>query len=200
MTPYHTTNLLSFALATLIPFQSYGGHYGPEFATYIQQQNDAIKSGSVKGENINLVALGINNGWFDAGIQQKAYIEYAYNNTYRQLINEDQVSSYMKSYNDDCLPAIQQCHKSGTDSACSNADNVCQNGIETPITNAADFNVYDVRHPSNDPNPPTTYTSYLKDANVKRAIGAQTNYQECSNSAGYPFSRTGDSKSPLGVG
>ncbi|RJE27615.1 Carboxypeptidase S1 [Aspergillus sclerotialis] len=157
--------------------ESYGGHYGPEFASYIQQKNDAIKSGSVKGENINL---------------EKAYIEYAYNNTYRQLINEDQAVSYMKTYNDDCLPAIQQCQKSGTDSACSNADDICSNGIENRITSDADFDVYDVRQPSNDPYPPSTYTSYLKDPNVRRAIGAQTNYQECSDSVGTPFSRTGD--------
>lgn len=54
--------------------ESYGGHYGPEFAHYIQQQNSAIDAGSVTGQNINLVALGINNGWFDPAIQEKAYI------------------------------------------------------------------------------------------------------------------------------
>ena len=100
----------------------------------------------------------------------------------------------MKAYNDHCLPAVQQCQKSGTNSACSNADNICSNTIETPITRDADFDVYDVRQPSKDPYPPTTYSSYLQDPDVKKAIGAQTNYQECSDRAGYPFSRTGDSK------
>lgn len=47
-----------FALFT----ESYGGHYGPEFASYFQSQNDAIAAGTVDGETINLVALGINNG------------------------------------------------------------------------------------------------------------------------------------------
>lgn len=42
--------------------ESYGGHYGPEFADYIESQNKAITSGSVSGEKVNLIALGINNG------------------------------------------------------------------------------------------------------------------------------------------
>ena len=45
--------------------ESYGGHYGPEFVDYIQKQNSAIASGKLQGEKINLVALGINNGWID---------------------------------------------------------------------------------------------------------------------------------------
>lgn len=57
--------------------ESYGGHYGPEFANYFETQNAAITSGSVTGENINLVALGINNGWTDPAISYKAYITYA---------------------------------------------------------------------------------------------------------------------------
>lgn len=47
--------------------ESYGGHYGPEFAYYFEQQNAAIDAGTIKGEKINLVALGINNGWIDPG-------------------------------------------------------------------------------------------------------------------------------------
>lgn len=46
-----------FALFT----ESYGGHYGPEFASYFLSQNEAIDAGTVSGEKINLVALGINN-------------------------------------------------------------------------------------------------------------------------------------------
>ncbi|KAK8140802.1 hypothetical protein G3M48_001833, partial [Beauveria asiatica] len=45
--------------------ESYGGHYGPEFADYFEQQNAAIDAGTLTGDKINLVALGINNGWLD---------------------------------------------------------------------------------------------------------------------------------------
>lgn len=59
--------------------ESYGGHYGPEFADYFQSQNAAIASGSLQGEKLNLVALGINNGWYDPTIQYKAYVDFSYN-------------------------------------------------------------------------------------------------------------------------
>jgi carboxypeptidase C (cathepsin A) len=63
--------------------ESYGGHYGPEFASYIQSQNSKIASGSVSGQKINLVALGVNNGWYDPTIQYQAFIDYAYGNPYK---------------------------------------------------------------------------------------------------------------------
>lgn len=47
--------------------ESYGGHYGPEFAYYFEQQNSAIDAGTITGEKVHLVALGINNGWIDPG-------------------------------------------------------------------------------------------------------------------------------------
>lgn len=54
-----------FALFT----ESYGGHYGPEFSEYFLEQNAAIDAGTVTGEKINLIALGINNGWIDPLLQ-----------------------------------------------------------------------------------------------------------------------------------
>lgn len=100
----------------------------------------------------------------------------------------------MSVYNNDCLPAIKACDESGTNSACANADNVCNSGIQNPITRDADFDVYDIRESSDNPNPPDTYMSYLNDPDVKKAIGAQSKYEECSDRAGFPFQKTGDSK------
>ena len=40
--------------------ESYGGHYGPEFVTYFDQQNALIESGEIQGESINVSALMIN--------------------------------------------------------------------------------------------------------------------------------------------
>jgi carboxypeptidase C (cathepsin A) len=65
-----------FALFT----ESYGGHYGPNFATYLwvwlfccilqftercssESQNAGIDRGTVSGTKIPMIALGINNGW-----------------------------------------------------------------------------------------------------------------------------------------
>ena len=175
--------------------ESYGGHYGPEFAYYFQQQNAAIASGSVTGEKINLVALGVNNGWYDSIIQEKAYIDYSYNNSYKRLISASQRTSYMNSYTSSCLPALQKCTSqtsTSQNSACVQASNACYNGIEGPISGGANFDVYDVRQGSNDPYPPETYATYLQSASVRQAIGAQTTYQECPNGPYSKFSSTGD--------
>lgn len=98
----------------------------------------------------------------------------------------------MSRYNSECLPAIQACTSSRSNSACSNADNTCYNDIEGPLSQAADFDVYDIREPSNDPYPPETYVTYLQSSAVVKAIGAKSTYQECPNAPYNKFSTTGD--------
>ena len=173
--------------------ESYGGHYGPEFADYFEQQNAAVAAGQVKGEKIDLIALGINNGWFDPVLQYKAYVDYSYNNTYHPLISASQHTSYLNTYTQSCLPPLQSCASSGSDSACSNAESVCYNDIEGPLSQSADFDVYDIREPSDDPYPPSTYNSYLARPSVTKAIGAQSTYSECPSAPYNEFSKTGDS-------
>jgi carboxypeptidase C (cathepsin A) len=173
--------------------ESYGGHYGPEFASYIQQQNSAIAKGTVTGEKINLIALGVNNGWYDPIIQYKAYIDYAYNNSYNQIISSSTRTSLTSKYNNDCVPALKKCPAlTGTNSACVSSENTCASEIEDVIFDAGDYDVYDVRAPSNDPNPPETYVNYLSSASVKKAIGATSTYSECPNGPYQKFSQTGD--------
>ncbi|OIW31437.1 carboxypeptidase-like protein S1 [Coniochaeta ligniaria NRRL 30616] len=173
--------------------ESYGGHYGPEFASYFQSQNAKIASGSVSGQTIDLVALGINNGWIDPVSQYKAYPDFAYNNTYKKLITASQYSSYISAYNSKCVPAMAKCTGlTGSNSACTSADNTCYSAVEGPIENANDFDVYDVRAPSNDPNPPETYVTYLQSSSVVKAIGAKSTYAECPNVPYQKISSTGD--------
>ncbi|RDL36031.1 Carboxypeptidase [Venustampulla echinocandica] len=181
--------------------ESYGGHYGPAFASYFQSQNAAIKSGTVKGQNVNLVALGINNGLFDAAISYKSYIDFSYNNTYKQLISLPQHTLLMDNYMGYCLPPLQKClDLIGGDPACSEAQDMCRSSVQVTIINAANFNPYDVRAPYSDPYPPTTYINYLSAPEVMTAIGAKSTYSECSNTAATKFYKTGDSaRSFLGV-
>jgi carboxypeptidase C (cathepsin A) len=147
----------------------------------------------VTGQKVSLVALGINNGWYDPIIQQKAYVDFSYNNTYTQLITASEHTSYLSTYNSKCLPLLQKCSAvTGSNSACENADNTCYNDIEGPLSQAADFDVYDIRAPSNDPNPPETYVSYLQSSAVMSAIGAQSTYSECPDAPYEKFASTGD--------
>lgn len=64
----------------------------------------------------------------------------------------------------------------GTNSACKNADSVCYSSIEGPFCSVADFDVYHIRAPNKDRNPPETYLSYLQTASVVKAIGTQSAY------------------------
>jgi carboxypeptidase D len=177
--------------------ESYGGHYAPEFAQYIQTQNKAKA-----GENINIVALGINNGWMDSLIQEPNYIEYSYNNSYKPFIAKEQYDYYMGRYTDICLPELEQCVKSGSNIDCQNADGACYTSVERPLYNLADYDVYDIRAPSNNPEPPPNYAKYLQNATIAKAIGAKSTYQECPNAPYNKFQLTGDSKyqKPIPVG
>ena len=106
--------------------RSYGGHYGPEFISWFSQQNNAIASGSVTGEKIDLVALGINNGWYDPTIQYRAYVDFSYNNSYNQILSAAQHTSYLKTYTNQCAPQLTKCtsiSSTAQNSACENADN-----------------------------------------------------------------------------
>lgn len=141
-----------------------------------------------------MIALGINNAWIDSAIQEKAYINFAHNNTYRRLISETQRDTYLTAYENNCLPAVTQCTETGTDDACKVANSICYGQIEGPIIQDADFNVYDIRAPRKDPEPPSTYVNYLQREDVRRAIGARGNYSECANAVAGRFQRTGDSK------
>lgn len=114
----------------------------PEFADYFESQNAKVKAGTVTGHNVPLVALGVNNGWIDPALSYKAYIDYSYNNTYKQLISTSQYNSYLNTYNTKCVPALKQCPaETGTNSQCVSADNTCYNGIEGPISNSGNFDV-----------------------------------------------------------
>ncbi|PVI04790.1 carboxypeptidase S1 [Periconia macrospinosa] len=167
--------------------ESYGGHYGPEFANYILDQNKANA-----GENINLVALGINNGWFDAQIQEVHYVTFAHNNSYRQLLTDTQYNTYMNLWKNTCKPAIDACVLTGTNSACQRADDLCYRSVEGPVFFLADFDPYDVRSVYNNPEPPMNYAQYLASSSVVKAIGAKSTYQECANDPYTKFFSTGD--------
>ena len=56
---------------------------------------------------------------------------------------------------------------------CAAAQVACLEQIENAIAAEKDFDVYDVREPSNDPYPPTAYLAYLNRPEVQKAIGAK---------------------------
>lgn len=95
------------------------------------------------GETINLVALGINNGWIDPLLQYQAYPMFAYENGYNQLVTERQYNKYMTAYTDTCVPAYAGCtNLTGDNSACLAAGSACASAVESPIERANDFSEF----------------------------------------------------------
>lgn len=63
--------------------ESYGGHYGPYFMRFFQEQNEKIANGTIPAEHahyMHLDTLGIVNGLLDGVLQEEAYISFPFNN------------------------------------------------------------------------------------------------------------------------
>ncbi|KAI0881425.1 putative carboxypeptidase S1 [Annulohypoxylon maeteangense] len=172
--------------------ESYGGHYLPEFTRYILEQNDAVIRGDLQGEEIRMVGVAIHNGWFDAAIQEKSNIEYMYNNSYRQIINESFHDELLDKYNTTVKPALDLCHTSGTNANCFAAYTSYSNTIEFPILavfrekSSNGYYLGDIREPYS--RPPSTHVEYLQRSDIQRAIGAKANYTDQAGEIGFYYS------------
>lgn len=76
--------------------ESYGGHYGPAFFHYFQDQNAKVLNGSIKGMPMTMNSLGIGNGIINERIQAPYYPEQANFNTYGIKSVNDTVYNYQK--------------------------------------------------------------------------------------------------------
>ncbi|KAG9233250.1 Alpha/Beta hydrolase protein [Amylocarpus encephaloides] len=174
--------------------ESYGGHYGPEFADYLEKQNRGIKQGTVRGREINLIALGINNGWFDPPIQFPSFITYSLTNPYRPLLNASIATPYLNETLATCVPELRKCiSNTGHDSDCVHARAVCRVIDDKYSPYFPDVDFYDIRQDGAGTFPSSAYLAYLEREDVRRRIGARGKYVECSDSVGAMFDTTGDS-------
>ncbi|KAK6441574.1 hypothetical protein LTR95_002194 [Oleoguttula sp. CCFEE 5521] len=189
--------------------ESYGGKYGPTFATHFQEQNQRRLNGSLPYNStleIKLESLGIINGLVDDAVQDPYYPEYAYNNTYGvQAINEvDYLNS--KSFfagAGQCFDQINACRTamnttdpdgdgdvSATNALCESAQISCLN-VSSPYLKS-ERSVYDVRQKLPTPDPPSAYQEYLNNDSVLASIGAQVNYTQNNPYVQQGFISTGD--------
>ncbi|CAE6412902.1 unnamed protein product [Rhizoctonia solani] len=138
--------------------ESYGGHYGPVFASYFIDQNTAIAAGKINGIKINL--------------------KYAMSNPYHPLVNESTIKSANNSLYGigGCMDQIAACNKDiSIDTVCTDAQLYCNSKVLSPL--AGDYNVYDVRMKNSDPNPyPYDPSKLLTDPSFRNKIGAEKNW------------------------
>ncbi|EJD03357.1 serine carboxypeptidase [Fomitiporia mediterranea MF3/22] len=176
-----------FALWT----ESYGGHYGPAFAHYFLEQNDAIAAGAISGFTINLKTLGVGNGLTDPLNQYPQYMEYAASNPYEQTVSTSVITKANNSFytKGGCQSLIEGCYNTASTSTCSQAQSVCNSNILSPL--AGNRDVYDVRQPSDDPYPPALMP-LLSSTSFMNSIGAESTWQESNGDVYDNFARTGD--------
>nr|POE90644.1 carboxypeptidase s1 like a [Quercus suber] len=197
--------------------ESYGGHYGPTFYNYFQQQNALILNSTIPGYALNFNSLGIGNGIIDELIQAEYYPEFAVNNTYGIKAYNDTVYSYAKFANNminGCKDQINFCRGAAAQinggisadgsityaatsnpsvaDICAEAQVMCRDNVESPYYNYGGRGVYDIRHPYEDPTPPSFFIDYLNLPHVQNALGVNLNYTESNGDIYYAFQSTGD--------
>ena len=190
--------------------ESYGGKYGPAFATFWEHQNLLRKNGSIPSNgtlDIHLSSLGIMQGCIDDLVQGKYYPIFANNNTYGiqalSLVDQEAAASSFLSANG-CQQLIQSCRDvvsaqdpqndgdvANVNRICANAQSTCNNEVLGPYYSSG-RDVYDITQAAPDPFPPSTYLEYLNNADVQAAIGVAVNYSQTSTAVAQAFLQTGD--------
>ncbi|KAJ7322923.1 alpha/beta-hydrolase [Mycena albidolilacea] len=177
--------------------ESYGAHFGPTFITYFNAQNALIESGDLAGQKIVFTSLMINDGKHDPLIQYASYISFAADAPgYGPLQSESVIGAMSDAFYKEagCRAQLEDCYAAGTKRAsdnalCAAANDLCNQDIFHPAIRGYDSS--DLRQMSNStsPFPPTYYISFLNLDSVRAAIGATSEYDQCSNAvqAGFDF-------------
>ena len=180
--------------------ESYGGHYGPAFFHYFQDQNAAVANGTQNGTALTINTLGIGNGIINERIQAPFYPQFAVNNTYGIHAYNDTVFNYANfAYymNNGCRDQIDLCAEADQSTLsgqaiCTEAADMCRDNVESPYYNYGGRGVYDIRHPYDDPTPPSYFEDYLNQGFVQQAIGVDLNYTDANDDIYWAFQQTGD--------
>lgn len=75
---------------------------------------------------------------------------------------------------------------------CTEAENMCRDNVEGPYYYYSGRGVYDIRHPADDPTPPSYYVDYLNLDSTRNALGVNLNYSQSNDEVYYAFQQTGD--------
>jgi carboxypeptidase C (cathepsin A) len=190
--------------------ESYGGKYGPAFATLWTQQNRLRSNGTLSQNgtiDIKLASLGIVNGCVDDLIQAPYYPAFAMNNTYEfEAINPTRAQLAAASFSapGGCAELIRTCRTAVlsqdpendgdvavVNRACQAAYASCTQNVMQPYADSG-RSYYDITHTLPDSFPPSTYLEYLNTAEFQAAIGTPVNYTETNLQVVNAFTSTGD--------
>lgn len=96
-----------------------------------------------------------------------------------------------------CLAQVASCAETNLTSLsdfaiCTEAENMCRDNVESPYYYYGGRGTYDIRHPSDDPTPPSYFADYLNQASIQNALGVDLNYTDANDEVYYAFQQTGD--------
>jgi Serine carboxypeptidase len=207
---YSPGNSTSTTVGVNLFAESYGGKYGPAFASLWDKQNRKRLNGTIPQNGtvaIKLVSLGIVNGCIDDMIQAPFYPAMAVNNTYGlQAISLTRANLASASFYaaGGCQDLISQCRSavqaldptdrgnvSSVNDICMSAQESCLINVMEPYSDSG-RSYYDIGHLIPDPFPPSTYLEYLNSASFLSAIGSPVNYTESNIVVETAFTLTGD--------
>lgn len=190
--------------------ESYGGKYGPVFASKWEEMNAGRVKGTVPNAtsvDIHLTSLGIVNGCIDDMIQAPYYPIMATENSYGlEAINSIRARAANASFyiEGGCADLIKECRTAvavsdaantgavpDVNKICNNAYETCTNNVMLPYQDAG-RSVYDIAALAPDTFPPSRYLSYVNSASFQSAIGSTLNYTENSAQVINAFVATGD--------
>lgn len=185
--------------------ESYGGHYGPAFSRFLEEQNDKIDNGDGNergAHKIHLDTLGIVNGLIDVVVQGDSWIEFPYNNTYGiQLFNESLYNDLVDEWTRpggcrerylECQAALRErdpeiylphlARQTTRDKPKHNVTEACAGlkeqyeGRIIPAYLEQRRGFYDIAHPLADPFPPPYMYGYLSESSTLSALGVPVNF------------------------
>ncbi|PBP27956.1 serine carboxypeptidase [Diplocarpon rosae] len=190
--------------------ESYGGKYGPAFASIWEEQNKRRSNGTISQAGsieIKLASLGIVNGCVDDLIQAPFYPTMAVNNTFGlAAINPTRAKLASASFSSPggCEDLIKQCRiaassqdpnnegdVSAVNNICASAYSSCSTNVIEPYYDAG-RSIYDIARYTPDSFPPSTYLEYLNTASVQAAIGSPVNFTQTNQQVVSAFTSTGD--------
>ncbi|KAL1914975.1 uncharacterized protein VTP21DRAFT_7680 [Calcarisporiella thermophila] len=176
--------------------ESYAGHYIPSFARTIMENNK--KSTDEKLVHINLMSIGIGNGWIDALTQYGNYGNFMCENPIKQLTSKENCTKIQHEYEVSCKPQIQKCYSDISNTTqCAFADELCTNITYVPFLDTH-LNIYNFVQ-SEKEQIPSAWVQYLRKPDVMEELGAHpsVNYTDCSDPVGSKFGKIGDSAMPF---
>ncbi|KAL3425952.1 serine carboxypeptidase [Phlyctema vagabunda] len=190
--------------------ESYGGKYGPAFATLWEEQNRKRRNGTLSQNGtiaIKLQSLGIVNGCVDDLIQAPFYPVMANSNSFGfTAINPTRAKLANASFYapGGCQDQIIRCRAAVdaqdpedngdvavVNSMCSAAYSNCLSNVLEPYYDAG-RSVYDIAHLLPESFPPNTYLEYLNTPRVQAAIGTPVNFTQSNAEIINAFIATGD--------